>query len=317
MGTAAYVPEQAGGKAATAARRWVVRAVLYQMLSGKARWMAICPQCWPPPKLDPDWSACPLTLPHPSVPCCGAAADRKQRLQAIVRRIAAEETLSGLPRSHPNAVRPPSIPRWRQPRACHRRGIGWWTAWRTALPANHPLLRLSVDLGPDAEANARVNAAISPDGSRLVFPVRGPSGTRQLATRLLDQPQITLLSGTEAGGGPFFSPDGQWIGFFTGRQLKKVSIRGGGVLTVCDAPDGRGAAWGEDDNIIATLNSGPATGLSRISAAGGTPQELTHPGARGEATDRWPQILPGGQAVLFMSSETASNYDDASIQVHR
>jgi Tol biopolymer transport system component len=87
------------------------------------------------------------------------------------------------------------------------------------------------------------------------------------------------------------------------------------VVTLCDVPDSRGAAWGQDDNIIATLNSSPATGLSRVPAAGGTPRELTHPGMTGEATHRWPQFLPGGHAVLFTGNKTASNYDDASIEV--
>ena len=95
-----------------------------------------------------------------------------------------------------------------------------------------------------------------------------------------------------------FSPDGQWIGFFADQKLKKIYVQGGAAVTVCDAPDGRGGAWGEDGNIIAALRfQGP---LVRVSAAGGTPQALTQLDAqKGELTHRFPQILPGGKAVLF------------------
>src|SRR5947209_4248295 len=130
---------------------------------------------------------------------------------------------------------------------------GWWMAWRPARPADRPLLRLSVDLGPDALSGDGITAAISPDGTRLAFPARGSDGKHRLATRLLDRPEATLLSGTDEGQDPFFSPDGQWIGFFTDGKLKKVSVQGGAVVTLCDAPDGRGGAWGEDGNIIVTL----------------------------------------------------------------
>jgi serine/threonine-protein kinase len=180
---------------------------------------------------------------------------------------------------------------------------------------DHPLLRLSVDLGPEAGTGRNITAAISPDGNRLVFSARGPDGKTQLATRLLDQPQATLLSGTEGAADPFFSPDAQWIGFFAGGKMKKVSVRGSAVIALCDAPDGRGAAWGEDGNIIATLDSNTGVGLSRVADKGGTPQPITNPGTEGEATHRWPQILPGGKAVLFMGNKRASAYDDASIEV--
>ncbi len=194
-------------------------------------------------------------------------------------------------------------------------GLGWWIGWRSTWPADRPLLRLSVDLGPGTFADANLTAAISPDGTRLVFPVYRLDGTRQLATRLLDQPQATLLPGTGGAKDPFFKPDGQWIGFFAEGKMKKVSVRGSAVITLCDAPDGRGAAWGEDDSIIATLDSQTGIGLSRVQVEGGTPQALTNPAGNGEATHRWPQVLPGGQAVLFTGNMTAATYDESSIEV--
>jgi Tol biopolymer transport system component len=155
---------------------------------------------------------------------------------------------------------------------------GWWIAWKSPRVLDQPLLRFNVDLGPDAEPGL-ITAIISPDGTRLVFPARGRDGKQQLATQLLGQSQTTLLQGTEDAKAPFFKPNGLSIGFFAAGKLKTVS------------------------------------GLSLIPASGGTPRALTHPNERGDATHRWPQILPGGQAVLFMGSKTASNYDDSSIEV--
>ena len=168
---------------------------------------------------------------------------------------------------------------------------GWWTVWRSTRPGDQRLVRLNVDLADAAlSGSLGITVVISDDGTRLAFVAHSPQGTG-LATRLLDQPQAQLLAGTEGARQPF-SPDGEWIGFFPEGKMKKVSVRGGAVVTLCAAPDGRGGAWGADGNIIATLDSGTGIGLSRVPAAGGPPQALTRPGGRGEATHRWPQILP-------------------------
>jgi serine/threonine-protein kinase len=190
--------------------------------------------------------------------------------------------------------------------------VAMWLAWRAARPVEpHPLVRLSVDLGPDAMTGRNLTAAISPDGRRLVFPVRVPNGKQQLATRLLDQAQATLLPGTENGQNPFFSPDSQWVGFFAGGKLKKISFQGGAPVTLCDAFDNFGASWGEDGTIIAALNN--LSELSRVPAAGGKPEQLTRRG-KGEVTYRWPQILPGGQAVLFTAVPTIAGMKSNTVE---
>ena len=157
-----------------------------------------------------------------------------------------------------------------------------------------------------------LTAIISPDGRRLVFPARGPNGKQQLATRLLEQAQATLLPGTENGRDPFFSPDSQWVGFFADSKLKKIAVQGGSPVTLCDAPFDYGASWGEDGTIAATLNV--VSGISRVSDAGGRPQPLTRLG-KGEATHRWPQVLPGGQAVLFTAASVPNGMENASVGV--
>ena len=52
-------------------------------------------------------------------------------------------------------------------------------------------------------------------------------------------------------------------------------------------------------------------------AAGGTPEALTtlDPQA-GDVTHRWPQVLPGGKAILFTSSTGTSYYEDADVSVY-
>jgi len=184
--------------------------------------------------------------------------------------------------------------------------------WRATQPAERPLLRFSADLGPDAVAGPRTTAAISPDGTRLAYLVRPAGGTVMLATRLMDQSKPVILSGTENAADPFFSPDGQWIGFFADQHLRKVSIQGGAPNTLCEAPEMRGAAWGEDGNIVFT--PAIASGLARVPETGGVPQSLTKP-EKAEISHRWPQILPGGRAILFTGSIAAAGFDDANIEV--
>jgi Tol biopolymer transport system component len=188
-----------------------------------------------------------------------------------------------------------------------------WIAWRATRPVDRPLMRFSADLGPEAMERPRVTAAISPDGTRLAFVARGPGGREQLATRPLDQAQPSLLPGTENATDPFFSSDSQWIGFFADGKMKRISVQGGAAITLCDSSRPLGASWGEDGWIV--FNVGDASGLSRVPEAGGTPQAITKPGEKGEVTHRWPQILPGGQAVLFTGHTVTASFDNASIEV--
>ena len=105
---------------------------------------------------------------------------------------------------------------------------------------------------------------------------------------------------------------GQWMAFFAEGKLKKISVQGGPPITLCDAPFPQGGSWGEDGTIVAALDA--CSGLSRIPAAGGAPQPLTRL-VNGETTHRTPQILPGGQSVLFTASTTITNFENAAIQV--
>ena len=178
-------------------------------------------------------------------------------------------------------------------------------------------MRLSAEIGADASLYTAFGPAaiLSPDGTRLAFVATGSDQKRRIYVRSLDQLQATALSGTENARDPFFSPDGQWIGFFADGKLKKISVQGGAAVTLCDAPNDRGGSWGEDGTIVFTPDTRAA--LSKVSSAGGTPQPLTTLDKQaGEVTQRWPQVLPGSKAVLFTSSTHRNNYEDADIVVY-
>ena len=126
------------------------------------------------------------------------------------------------------------------------------------------------------------------------------------------------MAGTEdAYCTPLFSPDGQWLAFFStdAQELKKISIQGGPPATLVKARGLNGATWGSDDTII--YASQVNTGLQRVSSAGGTPEWITHvDSTKGETAHRWPVFLPGGKAFLF-AIEKGSSPDDAQIVVQR
>jgi serine/threonine-protein kinase len=193
--------------------------------------------------------------------------------------------------------------------------VAVWDVMRAPQPPTRPTARLVVTLPPSdrlALGGFTPVVALSPDGTRLVY-VANRGGSTQLYVRALDRFEASPIPGTEGAATPFFSPDGQSVGFFAEGKLKKVSLSGGAPLTLSSAPANRGGSWGPDDTIIFT----PAAtlGLFRVSAAGGTPKPLTVPDRKkGEYGHRWPDILPGGKAVLF-TIWTGASFDDARIGV--
>jgi serine/threonine-protein kinase len=303
-------PEQARGKPVdNRADIWAFGCVLYEILTGRPAFSGetITDVLAAVMKTEPDWNAVPQKMRRLLVSCL--QKDPKHRLQAIGDyRLLLEDTLSPTAPSWSQLGRVAGIAAGLLAILAATMAVGWWRAMR---PVDRPLIRLNVDLGPDAMVGLNTTVAISPDGTRIVFPARGPGGKQQLATRLLDQAQATLLASTDNGSDPFFSHDGQWIGFFAAGQLKKISVQGGAPVTLCTASTEQGASWGEDGNIILAMSN--IGGLSRVSGNGGTPQPLTKL-ANGEATQRWPQILPGGQAVLFTGSSSANALDGATIE---
>jgi eukaryotic-like serine/threonine-protein kinase len=177
-----------------------------------------------------------------------------------------------------------------------------------------PVSRIAITLPPDqplAGLELGTAVAVSPDGTRLVYAAR-QGGVQRLYLRPLVALEAQPIPGTEGGIQPFFSPDGQWLGFFADGKLKKISVIGGGAISLGDAVDPRGASWGGQGMIIFAPTR--ASTLQKISDAGGTPQPLTRLG-KDEGSHRWPEVLPGGDAVLFAGLYRGGNWDSAQISV--
>jgi len=175
-------------------------------------------------------------------------------------------------------------------------------------PASRPLLRFDAD--PVADENPSVQ--VSPDGTRIVFRAPSPDGGARLMTRALDQPEAVPIPNTEEAFNPIFSPDGNWLAFASGGKLRKLPLRGGPSIDLCDLSTMVGGSWGDDGNIV--LAPGIRSPLFRVSANGGTPNQITKlDAARNEASHRMPWLLPGGKVVLFTAAPVGGAYDNADI----
>ena len=152
--------------------------------------------------------------------------------------------------------------------------------------------------------------AFSPDGTRLAFSVQSVEGKSGLWVRPLNSLSAQELAGTENGALPFWSPDGQWIGFFAEGKLKKIPVSGGTAQVICDAPIGRGGTWNSQGVIVfAPTIGGP---LFKVSANGGIPAPVTQlDPSTGETTHRWPDFLPDGVHFLYLGRQTSSNQPSA------
>ena len=140
--------------------------------------------------------------------------------------------------------------------------------------------------------------AFSPDGRTLAYRSGGTETAGSLLMlRSIDRVEAARVPDVSGVYSPFFSPDGRWVGFFSGSELKKIAVSGGPAVTVCQFSGGpRGASWGDGNTITFAMN-GPAGGLWRVSADGGKAERLL--AADGRTTYAFPSVLPGGRAVLF------------------
>jgi serine/threonine protein kinase/Tol biopolymer transport system component len=189
-----------------------------------------------------------------------------------------------------------------------------WNLKRFVIPP--PLTaRLTMVLPPNEKVQARSGAAVlSPDGRKILYVATNGSAS-QIYLRPMDNSDAKPIAGTEGATRPFFSPDGQWIGFVANGKLKKVAATGGAPVTLSDAPNFFGATWGPNDTIVFSPRF--ESGLWQVTASGGTVQPLTTPDQkRGEVGHQWPEFLPGGNAVLLtVALETAPTWDDSLIEV--
>jgi serine/threonine-protein kinase len=320
LGTVAYMsPEQARGKPVDKRTDiWAFGCVLYEALTARRAFAGatLSDTIAAILEREPKWDALPQMTPasvRRLLERC-LEKDTRRRLRDIGdARIELDDALT-LPKPDvASAAAPKHGVRWEIAAAALAllaaiSLAGWWRATR---PVPQSLVRLAVDLGPDAvDPASGAGAILSPDGTRLVYKGRGPRDVMQLFTRAVDQEQAVPVTGSDGVRSPFFSPDGQSVAFFAGAKLKKVSLLGGTPVDLSEAPADRGGSWGDDGYIIAALAGGP---LSRVPANGGPVQVLTD--LKQDATPRWPQVLPGAQAVVFTASQIVGDFSNATIEI--
>jgi Tol biopolymer transport system component len=328
LGTAAYMsPEQARGKVVDKRTDiWAFGCVLYELLTGKQAFTgedtteilaAVV-------KIEPDWNLLPTTTP-PAVRMLLKRCLQKERTlrlrDAGDARIEIQEAVAAPAFAEPTAA-------VKGIRVLGRRAlifslgifvlgavIASLATWNLKPAPSQPVTRTVIDLPPGQQLGGLNNGpavALSPDGSRLAY-VAIQGGTQQLYLRAMDSLEAKPILGTEGAVNPFFSPDGQWLGFLAEQKLKKVSVNGGAVLTLGDfgvLPSG--ASWGSQGNIaVAPTFTGV---LQQVPDVGGTPQPLTSR-EKGEVGHRWPDYLPGGKAVLFAAGTTNTNWSNVQVQV--
>jgi hypothetical protein len=189
-----------------------------------------------------------------------------------------------------------------------------FAVWRLKPSPPQLVTRTVINLPPGqqlAGLDSGPAVALSPDGIHLVYVAR-EGGTQRLYLRAMDVQEARPIPGTESAVIPFFSPDGQWVGFFAGGKLQKVSASGGAAIVLGDAGFPYGASWGGQGMIA--FAPALVSVLQQVPDAGGTPLPLTRY-EKGESSHRWPDFLPGGKAVLFAVGPTAINFTNAHVAV--
>ena len=191
--------------------------------------------------------------------------------------------------------------------------LATWILKPSPAPPGQPVSRTVIALPPGQQLAAldRPALALSSDGRLLAY-VAVQGGTQQLYLRPLESLEARPIAGTEGAAGPFFSPDGQWLGFFAGQKLKKVPVNGGTVVALADASDSEGASWSSQGTIVFAPSM--ASPLYQVADGGGVPRPLAGL-EKGEATHRWPTFLTDGKAVLFAYGTTTGNFENQQVAV--
>ena len=331
MGTAAYMaPEQAKGKVADKrADVWAFGVVLYEMLTGRRVFEGadVSEVMAGVIKSEPEWEVLPAELSPVLLTYLQRCLqkDPRERIRDIGDvRLAISGAFDV---SAPPAVKLPTttvavsqLEVWQRPLQATAIGLMLLSlgiaAGRFALSDQIPpneLIRFVVAVPTSEQLTIadNVNVVVSPDGRHIAY-LSGSradvTGSKKLLLQSLDGVRPTTLASGSALYGPFFSPNGEWVGIYDlgERVLRRVSVQSGTALKISDVPSLiRGASWGDDDTIVFATQR---EGLWRVAAGGGVPEPLTAfdgttvtgaAGGSGVGGHFWPAILPGGQDVLF------------------
>jgi eukaryotic-like serine/threonine-protein kinase len=333
LGTAAYMsPEQARGELVD--RRtdiWAFGCVLYEMLTGDRAFAGADANETRTRVLqeEPDLSRVAPDVPDAVrrlLSLC-LEKDRAKRLAHVaIARFQIETLLAGLDRPATDAPGPAGTRRFGTAALAAASMAGAFAGFAVAwlgmprlepVPAalHHLLLDVSPadEIGGTAGRPPRTAIALSPDGLSLVFSAI-EADRRALYVRRLDRPGAERVAGTDGAEGPFFSPDGQWIGYVSGGEIRRVPLAGGPSVRVTDVGVSYGASWGDDGRIV--YSSGGE--LWEVPAGGGEPAALTAVNKRrGEVSHRTPHVLPGSDVVLYtISSSRFPRWDRTTVAAY-
>jgi serine/threonine-protein kinase len=180
----------------------------------------------------------------------------------------------------------------------------WWMSTRRVSDSVAVHLAFAVTPSQPLSGTVGRNVVLSPDGRLVVYSTADSAGQVRLFARTIDDLRQQPIAGTERALYPFFSPDGRWIGFYDGRQLKKVPTEGGTSTPLAEIGALSGASWAADGIVISDGGR-----LALVPSEGGAPAPL----ARGDSSrGYWPVVLPGGKSAAFA---TASATTDARVAV--
>jgi serine/threonine-protein kinase len=330
LGTAAYMsPEQAKGRPLDKRSDvWAFGCVFFEMLSGHRAFDGedVTDTIAAVVRSEPNWNVVPPDVPEQIrllLRRC-LEKDRKVRISDMaVARFLMTETMpapaAGVPAT-PSAS--PPRPLWKRvlpvaAAAVVAGGIVGGAAWtlKPPPPATSPAVsRFSIPLGEGQNftANNGQSVAISPDGSKLVY-----IANNQLYLRLLSEPQARPIPGTlgmTTPSFPTFSLDSQSVAYFTGTgegSIKKIAASGGAGITICPATQPAGMSW----DASGILFGQSSKGILRVSENGGQPTMIAS--VKNGEVAYGPQLLPGGDWVLFTIATTATSdgWDKAQIVV--
>ncbi len=312
LGTPTYMsPEQARGQVVDKRSDvWAFGCLLYEMLTARKAFVGetITDVLAAILSRDPDWQALPGHTPRAVRALLARCLqrDRERRLHDIAdARIEMEDVLAAIAAGplEPDGGAPMSRRRvlvlaGGGMAAGALMGAGAFWATRPRGPAG-PRPRFNIAIPPEAplmDVSTGASAlALSPDGRTLAF-ISDVYGSTSLWVRSLDTTRARALPGAGDATTPFFSPDGKWVGFFANGMLRKTHVDTGEPQAIAPAGRMRGASWGADGQVVFAGFSG---GLMIVDTLAGRPRPLTTVNAGSQDAHRWPDVLPGGQGVLF------------------
>jgi hypothetical protein len=310
LGTPAYMsPEQARGKPIDKRTDiWAFGCVLFELLTGRPAFQGetVTDILAAVVERDPDWAALPSTVPlkiYELLRRC-LQKDARHRLRDIGdARILVEEAIR-----EPVGAGSGSViqRRWQ-----------WLALALIVVLAIGAAIGFLITRGPAPERSDQVRLlitplpmpnpyaiSVSPNGRKIAFVSRA-GGVNRLYVRPIDSVDAQPLSGTEGADHPFWSPDSRYIGFVSGRTLKKVEATGGTPQKLCDLLGFFGASWNSEDVILFSQLKAGRPHLFRVPASGGAPVEAAIPNQTAhEALRLWPSFLPDGRHYLYMSGGT-------------